>query len=182
MLDTRELGRRPGSMREVARTVPAPPDLGTDVIGVPSGTDLQLQLRLEAVMEGVLVSGAIRGRAAGECVRCLARVELPLEPDLQELYAYPDRAAAAGGPDDEVRELEGDLIDLEPALRDAVVTALPFRPVCREDCPGLCPECGVRLADHPGHQHESIDPRWAALRDLVPGGPDAAETAPTKES
>ena len=48
--------------------------------------------------------------------------------------------------------------------------------------PGLCPECGVRLADHPGHQHQTIDPRWAALRDLVPGGPDAAEAAPTKES
>ncbi len=170
MLDTRELGRRPGMMRRVDRTVAAPVDLGTDVVGVPSGTDLELHLRLEAVMEGVLVSGTARGRAAGECVRCLADVDLELEVDLQELYAYPDRAAAED--DDDVRELEKDLIDLEPALRDAVVLALPFQPVCRDDCPGLCSECGARLADDPEHHHESVDPRWAALRALAPAQED----------
>ena len=53
-------------------------------------------------------------------------------------------------------------------LRDAVVLALPFQPLCRDDCPGLCTECGARLADDPGHQHESaIDPRWATLQGSV---------------
>jgi uncharacterized protein len=158
----------------VRRTVPAPPDLGTDVVGVPTGSDLELDLRLEAVMEGVLVSGAVRATAAGECVRCLIGVEFGLELDLQELYAYPDRVVEAD--QDDVRELGDDRIDLEPALRDAVVTALPFQPVCRQDCPGLCPQCGVRLADHPEHRHEPNDPRWEALRDLVPGGPGGPET------
>ena len=69
--------------------------------------------------------------------------------------------------EDEAARLDGELLDLEPVLRDAVVLALPFQPVCREDCPGLCIECGVTLADHPGHVHaESVDPRWGALAAL----------------
>ncbi|WP_246036711.1 YceD family protein [Cellulomonas telluris] len=170
VLDTHELGRRPGSTRTVQRTLPAPDELGTGMIGVPSGSDLELDLRLEAVMEGVLVTGSIRGEAVGECVRCLERVVEPLDVPLQELYVYPERAEAAqtaGDEDEDVRELEDDLVDLEPALRDAVVTALPFRPLCGPDCPGLCSECGARLADDPDHQHETIDPRWAALGSLV---------------
>lgn len=152
-------------MRKVARTIPAPEGLGTEVIGVPAGTDLELDLRLEAVMEGVLVTGQVHGTAVGECVRCLAEVRLPLDVDLMELFAYPDREAA--GEDDDVRELDGDYLELEDAVRDAVVTALPFQPVCREDCPGLCSECGARLADDPDHRHETADPRWAALQGLL---------------
>jgi uncharacterized protein len=152
-------------MRKVKRDADAPADLGTDVIGIPEGTVLALDLRLEAVMEGVLVSGTIRGRAAGECVRCLDDVAMDVVADLQELYVYPDRALP-GEDDDELRELEDELIDLEPALRDAVVLSLPFQPVCRDDCPGLCSECGARLADDPTHHHDSADPRWAALQSL----------------
>ena len=63
-------------------------------------------------------------------------------------------------------QLNGDLLDLEPALRDAVVLALPLQPLCREDCAGLCSECGVRLDSDPGHGHEVDDPRWAALKAL----------------
>lgn len=159
-------------MRQVQRTIAAPADLGTEVIGVPEGADLELDLRLEAVMEGVLVTGVARGRATGECVRCLGDVDGEIEVDLQELYVYPGRSPE-GDDEDELRELQDDLIDLEPALRDAVVLALPFQPVCREDCPGLCSECGARLADDPGHHHESADPRWAALKGIVPA-PGAA--------
>jgi uncharacterized protein len=165
VIDVHELGRRPGTMRTVRREVGAPADLGTDIIGIPEGSMLELNLRLEAVMEGVLVSGTIRGRAAGECVRCLDDVGEDVEAGLQELYVYPGRAPA-GEDDEDLRDLEDELIDLEPALRDAVVLALPFKPVCRQDCPGLCSECGARLADDPDHHHESADPRWAALQDL----------------
>jgi uncharacterized protein len=151
-------------MRRFQRDVEAPADLGTDVIGVLEGSALALDLRLESVVEGILVSGTIRGRATGECVRCLGEVASDVDVDIQELYASPDRATQ--GQDDELRELEGDLVDLEPALRDAVVLALPFQPVCSESCPGLCSECGVRLADDLDHHHESADPRWAALQGL----------------
>lgn len=156
-------------MRQVERSIAAPTDLGTDVIGVPEGSDLDLDLRLESVMEGVLVSGSVRGRATGECVRCLEDVEQPLVVDLQELYVYPGRAPEGEDDDDELRELKDDLIDLEPALRDAVVLALPFQPVCQDDCPGLCSECGARLADDPEHHHDSVDPRWAALQEITSG-------------
>ncbi|WP_263119731.1 DUF177 domain-containing protein [Cellulomonas fimi] len=170
VLDTHELGRRPGSMRRVQRTVAAPEDLGTEVIGVPTGTDVELELQLEAVMEGVFVSGSARARAVGECVRCLDEVVEDVDVTLQELYVYPERAAAAtesGDEEDEdLRELDGELIDVEPALRDAVVIALPFQPLCRVDCPGLCSLCGAHLADDPQHGHETLDPRWAALGGL----------------
>jgi len=80
------------------------------------------------------------------------------------LYAYDDH----GVEDDDVSQLEGDLIDLQPAVRDAVVLALPFNPTCRPDCPGLCPSCGARLADDPGHTHaEEVDPRWVVLHQMV---------------
>ena len=171
VLDTHELGRRPGSMRTVRMTVPAPDELGTVVIGIPEGSDLDLDLRLEAVMEGVLVTGRVHGLAVGECVRCLDEVTETLDVALSELFVYPERAAVAeqdGDEDDEdLRELDGDFLDLEPALRDAVVPMLPFQPVCRPDCPGLCSICGARLADEPGHSHETLDPRWAALGGLT---------------
>ena len=174
VLDTRELGRRPGSMRTLQRSVPAPADLGTEVIGVPDGSDLELDLRLESVMEGVLVSAVVRGQATGECVRCLDPLERELEVTFQELYTYP--GTSPEGDEEDLHELEGDLLDLEPVLRDAVVLALPFQPVCSDDCPGLCSQCGTRLADDPEHQHDSIDPRWAALQTVVPDDRDQEES------
>jgi uncharacterized protein len=167
VIDTRELGRRPGTMRKVHRTIAAPAGLGTDVIGVPEGSDLELDLRLEAVMEGILVSGTVAGRTVGECVRCLDTVEGEVEADIQELYVYPGRTPDGVEEEDELRELQDDLIDLEPVLYDSLVPALPFQPVCRDDCPGLCSECGARLADDPAHTHESTDPRWAELQHLL---------------
>ena len=169
MLDTRELGRRPGSQREVTRTIPAPADLGIEVLRVPEGSQVELDLRLEAVMEGVLVTGTAHAALEGECVRCLEPISEELEAGFQELFVYddPDHRTTSEE-DDEVSMLEGDLLDLEPLLRDAVVLALPFQPLCREDCPGLCVECGARLADDPDHGHEAqIDPRWVALQGLA---------------
>ncbi len=167
VLDTRELGRRPGSQRQVSRTVPAPADLGIDVLGVPEGSPVEIDLRLEAVMEGVLVTGSAHAGLKGECARCLGPIDDPVDVTFQELFLYDDRDQhheADDDLDDDVRRLEGDLLDLESLLRDAVVLELPFRPLCEDDCPGLCTECGARLADDPDHAHEAaIDPRWATL-------------------
>ncbi len=176
VLETRELGRRPGSEREVTRTVPAPADLGIEVLSVPEGSPVEIDLRLEAVMEGVLVTGTAHVAVEGECARCLEAIHDDVEVSFQELFVYDDPHHAGrrdttdhDGEDDETSRLEDDLVDLEPLLRDAVVLALPFQPLCREDCPGLCPDCGARLADEPDHAHEAaIDPRWAALAQLDP--------------
>ena len=166
MLDTRELGRRPGSQRRVSFTAEAPAELGIEVLGVPEGSLVDLDLRLEAVMEGVLVTGTAEAGLEGECARCLEPIDDTVTVDFQELFVYGEHAA--DDQDDDVSRLEGDLLDLEPVLRDAVVLALPFQPLCRDDCPGLCAECGARLADDPGHRHdEAVDPRWAALQGLT---------------
>ncbi|MFE9612530.1 YceD family protein [Streptomyces sp. NPDC006012] len=177
VFDTHELGRRPGALQRLARAVDAPKDFGVrGVVEVPQGTPVQLDLRLESVMEGVLVTGTARARAEGECVRCLEPVGLELEADFQELFSYPDaddrgRVIAEPGDDAEDDEdryfIEDGLFDLEPPLRDAVVLALPMQPVCRDDCPGLCSECGARLADEPDHHHNAADIRWAALQGLA---------------
>lgn len=175
VFDTRELIRRPGSMREVSRIVTTTEPMGTEVIAVQPDRPVELDVRMESVVEGVLATGTVTATASGLCVRCLDEVEESLEVSFQELFAYPERAAhhhqVAGGQDDdteeEQRELDGDLMDLEEVVRDTVVTSLPFQPVCREDCPGLCSECGARLADDPEHHHDVIDPRWSALAELA---------------
>jgi len=193
VLDTHELGRRPGSQRTRTFSAPAPADLGIDVLHVPEGSPVEFDLRLEAVMEGVLVTGTASAALEGECSRCLEPIDDEVVADFQELYVYDDPAEGRRRITDENAEdearLEGDLLDLEPLLRDAVVLKLPFQPLCRDDCPGLCPECGARLADDPGHQHdEPVDPRWAALgamRDTArldeTDEPTGESAGPTKE-
>ncbi|MGW2084507.1 YceD family protein [Streptomyces sp. NPDC001880] len=180
VFDTRELGRRPGALQRLSRTVdaPGPPAvLGIEgVIGVPEGAPVELDLRLESVMEGVLVTGTARASAEGECVRCLEPLRLEVAADFQEMFSYPDaddRGRSKAEPADDVEDdedrlfIEDGLFDLEPVLRDAVVLALPMQPVCRESCAGLCSECGIRLDENPGHHHDAVDIRWAALQGLA---------------
>ena len=157
------MGRHPGAGVDLRRTVPAPTGLDLDVVGVPPGTLIALDLRLESVTEGVLVTGTVTALIVGECARCLDPVSDAVVVELCELYAYPE-SATDETTDDEVPRLVDDRIDLTSAVRDAVVLALPVAPLCRPDCPGLCAVCGERLADlGPGHSHHVLDPRWAAL-------------------
>ncbi|MGX2994274.1 YceD family protein [Streptomyces sp. JNUCC 64] len=180
VFDTHELGRRPGGLQRLTRTVDAPSGDAVfgvpGVIGVPAGAPVRLELRLESVMEGVLVTGTAHATAEGECVRCLEPLELELTADFQEMFSYPEtdnRGRVTTEPEDGDEEgedrlfIEDGLIGLEAVLRDAVVLALPMQPVCQDDCQGLCSECGVRLADDPDHQHDAVDIRWAALQGLA---------------
>ena len=137
------------------------------MIGVTPGGEIDLDLRLESVVEGVLVSGSADVPLSGECGRCLAEINDRMTVDLQELFAYADSTTDLTGEDDETARMEGDFVDLEPVLRDAVVLTLPLTPLCRPDCAGLCVECGERLDDLPkDHAHALPDPRWAALQGL----------------
>ncbi|MDO5740332.1 MAG: YceD family protein [Ornithinimicrobium sp.] len=192
VVDTRELARRPGSLKEITWTLTTPERIGTDVIAIQPDQQVRMDLRMESVVEGVLTTGTASALASGLCVRCLENVEEDLEVHFQELFAYPERAAhhqkvaghgsARNGSktddetDDEERyELDGDLLDLQEVVRDAIVTALPFQPVCQEDCPGLCSECGARLADDPEHHHDVIDPRWSVLATMATHADDDDE-------
>ena len=181
----RQLGRQAGSALTQTRIVPAPDDLSLELIGVPAGSDVALEVRFEAVSEGVLATGTAIAPLAGECARCLTPLTSSVTVGFQELYLYAegrhDKHEKYDKHDEQEEQdaeglyhLDGDLLDLEPAFRDAVVLALPMSPLCREDCPGLCAECGVPLADAgPGHRHDAaVDPRWAALQQLSEQGDD----------
>ena len=167
MFDTRGLGRQPGAAREETRTVPAPDLLRVELAGVPAGAEVDVDLRLEAVHEGVLVTGTASAPVVGECARCLEPVTSEVEANFQELYRY-EPSPEEDDDEEDVLLLDVDLLDLEPVLRDAVVLALPLSPLCSDDCAGLCPDCGVRLADAgPGHRHDdAVLPEWEALRQL----------------
>ncbi|WP_219107302.1 DUF177 domain-containing protein [Austwickia sp. TVS 96-490-7B] len=172
VFDTRVLGRRAGSMEIFDVDAQLSMEMGTDVIAVPEGDVIHVDLRLESVLEGVLASGTVDAVAEGACGRCLEPVSLPVQAEFLELFAYADRAAhhqQLGDDETDQCVLEGSLLDLEPVLRDAVVLALPFQPTCRPDCPGLCSECGQSLTADPDHGHDIIDPRWASLQSLAAG-------------
>jgi uncharacterized protein len=178
-----DLMHRPGEMREKSLDVVVPESFGNAVIGIKEGSHLAVEARLESLHDGILVSGSVDGEATGECVRCLIDVSLPVQVEFQELFAYSFDEAFD-------YEVQDDHVDLEPVVRDAVVLSLPFQPVCQEDCLGLCPQCGVRLLDNPGHEHDApIDPRWAALTGLDglteadnnPEDVDGAATSTTEE-
>lgn len=160
-VNVRDLVHRPGEMREKKLAFEAPEQLGAAAVVVPAGTELEIDLRLEGLHDGILVSADVRTTATGECVRCLDPVRLPVEVEFQELFAYSRDEAYD-------YQVHDDHVDCEPVVRDAVVLSLPFQPVCREDCPGLDPETGERLADSGLREpREVIDPRWAVLEGLA---------------
>jgi len=189
LIDTRELIRRPGEMRESTVEIVTPYAIGIEVIGIPSGTELLIDLRLESVIEGVLATATIEATAIGECARCLDPVSEDLDLYIQELYLYDDDDRGVGGKkaqkaarkaaqhreedeemeaDEALYKLDGEMLDLEPPFLDAVVLALPFAPLCEPECPGLCVDCGAPWRDLPAdHAHEVIDPRWAELKNRL---------------
>lgn len=176
VIDISRLGRRPGAMMSVVRRVVSPSRIGLELIAVEPGTELDLDLRLESVSEGVLVTGTLHAPTHGECSRCLAPIGGDVEITLTELFAYPDSITEATTESDEVGHVVDHTVDLEQPIVDAIGLALPFAPVCAPDCPGLCPRCGVALSSAgPGHRHEEIDPRWAKLAEFAAG--DAKDQA-----
>lgn len=155
-------------MTTVNETVPNPSRIGLELIGVEKDAPLDLDLRIESVSEGVLVTGTVGAPTSGECARCLTPITGRVDIDLTELFAYPDSATDETTESDEIGRVGAigvpDTVDLEQPVVDAIGLALPFSPLCGPDCAGLCPDCGVALATaEPGHQHEQLDPRWAKL-------------------
>lgn len=173
VIDIARLGRRPGSMNTIQETVPSPARMGVELLAIEEGAPLELELKLQSVSEGVLVTGTVSAPTTGECARCLTPITGDIEVDITELFAYPGSQTEATTEDDEVGHVVStqgiDTIDLEQTIVDAVGLLLPFSPVCGDDCPGLCPECGTPLASAgPDHHHDAIDPRWAKLSTIVP--------------
>lgn len=178
VVDIVDLPHRIGATKDVCVEAGAPAGLGTAVIGVPEGSSLVVDARLTSLEDGVLARGRADVHVHGECVRCLRDLDEERTVTFDELYYLPEAARAAEDGED-VLLVGEDSLDLEPALRDALVPALPFRPLCRPDCAGLCPECGRRVDNLPAdHRHDHSDPRWSALAALLPdrdGSDDPAD-------
>jgi len=152
-----ELTRRPGHTTEQRLELALGTAMGQGAATVESGQVLQLELRLESIHEGILATGEVVTTATALCSRCLEPLKLKVEVDFQELFAY-----SLEQEDDFL--IQDEKINLEQAITDVVVLSLPFKPVCSEDCLGLCSECGLNLSQDPNHVHEaSIDSRWSEL-------------------
>ncbi len=178
VFDTRDLA--PGAARALTRTAPAPEHMGVELARVPAGADLGLEVQLEGVAEGVLVTATVTAPLECECARCLEAFSSEIKVRFQELFVLAADAGRAEDAEADDSYLLDDigLLDLEPAVRDAIVLELPLSPLCEEGCQGLCVECGVRLADaEPGHGHEQRGTPWAALRDFRADEPDGGEPA-----
>jgi len=186
-LNTYELPRRAGEMKEYELDIVVKEKFGVDLISVPAGEVIEIDARLESVTEGVLLSADVYAVAQGECIRCLDPVEIVIERKIQELYSYEPtnergKKKRKSSTEDLTSEdldvadefmMDGDILDLETPVRDAIVLSLPSNPVCNQDCLGLCPECGGKWADLPeDHAHEVIDARWASLGGLTLEDPD----------
>jgi uncharacterized protein len=158
-IDVRELLATPGASRFVPIDE-AVTGLRTELAGVPEGEPLGVELTLESVIEGVYVKGSVAGRFAMTCARCLKAFDRPFDVEVAELFAREP------GPQDDYAISPDLTIDPEPMVRDAVVLEMPFSPLCRPDCQGLCEICGGdrNLGECPGH--DATDPRWAALEGM----------------
>ena len=163
--DAVDLVGRTGTHRRVERTVPAPArEAGGLAMQVPEGDDIAVEIELESVVEGIYVHGTVTAELEGECSRCLDPVEQDVDVRLDELFLYPEKVRAEEREDAVL--LEDDEVRLGPLVRDALAMEADERPLCREDCPGLCAQCGFRMEDDPEHHHEVIDERFAALKGL----------------
>lgn len=112
MLDTRSLGRKPGSMRELKRTVVTDEKIGLEMVGIPAGAQVELDLTMQSVSEGVLIIGTVSAPVEGECSRCLEPFTDQVELYLTELFAYPDSNTEKTTEEDEIHRLVDDMIEL----------------------------------------------------------------------
>lgn len=153
----RDLIHQPGEMREERIEIIVPEELGAGVIVVPEGTATQLDLRLESVHEGILATADLETFAVGECVRCLNEVRLPIAVNFQELYSYEETEGID-------YQISDDSIDIEQVVRDAVVLALPFTPVCLDGCERPELSDGITLVLEDDETATAVDPRWEKLK------------------
>ena len=163
IVQLKELIHKPGNMKEVVLDHTLSEPIGTEVMRIPAGSVVSIPVRLEFVHEGILATAEFTARTTGICSRCLDEISDDIDVEIQELFMYrPEQ--------EEDFVVEQDRIDLEQALIDSVVPALPLKPLCSEDCVGLCARCGIRMDEDPSHTHEDpIDPRFSALEGFGDG-------------
>ncbi|PXY89549.1 YceD family protein [Bifidobacterium asteroides] len=174
-----QVSTRAGQSTRVDRDFPAPEGIGDQVVGIPAGTPVHVEGDIDSLVDGLLLQAHISVPLNTECTRCLRPVNASIQDDPVVFFPYKEpEPEPTHGKEEILAEQEeasgqtyplvsgGAFMDLEALLRDTLVEALPLQPLCRPDCRGLCPQCGMDLNDHPDHHHEIMDDRWAALEGL----------------
>ena len=156
-----QIGSRAGQSMEIDKAFPAPGGIGDTIVGVTEGSDVQVRGRFDSIVDGLIFTGSFTAPVHAVCTRCdtpldrdwtaQATAFFPFEEQPEDVYPLIDRGAFA---------------DIEALIRDTFVDALPLQPLCRPDCKGLCPQCGVDLNEHPEHEHKMADMRFAGLAAL----------------
>ena len=159
VVNVRDILNRPGEQREKDFTIPAPEHFGEGLAVVPQGRDVHVSVRLESVHEGILASGFVETVADAQSARTLTEFQLPIEVEFQELFTYPSEV-----PSDYL--VQGDHVDLEQVVRDAVVLALPFQPEIAGETEDIELAEGISLVLADDEREAPLDERWAALAKL----------------
>jgi len=151
-----ELVRHPGSHKHVQFVVDAE-GLALTEVKVPDGAPVTIDVELDALGDGVVVHGTVSGTWEAICRRCLGPARGLAVAAVEELYQVRPTS-------EEAFTFDGDAIDLGPLVRENLLVELPLAPLCRADCAGLCPTCGLdRNATACTCDTTPTDPRWGVL-------------------
>lgn len=143
---------------------------GNEMVWIEAGEKVEVELDIQLIEEGLLVSGQANTVAKAQCVRCLEQLEYDLQADINEIWLEPDKRAEILDDECDITEdmpvIEGSEINVESLVHDSLILEMPFQPLCSSDCLGLCAQCGMPYAElESNHKHEILDSRWAAISD-----------------
>ena len=172
-----QVASRPGQSKPIDTVFPAPSGIGDDIVGVREGADVRVVGSFDSIVDGLVFTGRIEAPLTAECTRCLKPIDHDWTVNVTLFFPYDAPGADDGRGNGEVEIIAGEdeaedvyplssdgaFADMESPLRDTLVEALPLQPLCKEDCLGLCPQCGVDLNEDPDHHHDVTDIRFAAL-------------------
>ena len=174
--DTQRLGTSLGTIADWRDTVVLSEDIGVEMVKVPAGREVELDLTVSRVEDGVYVSGTASAEAVAECVRCLTELGRDATVTLGDLYAEPGSPSAEAAEEEEVRLLDDGRVDLTQALIDGFGLSFELAPTCESVTGKPCPDNDVPAPDGNAEDwEEKIDPRWAGLAEKFGRDPETGE-------
>lgn len=174
--DTQRLGNSLGTIADWRDTVVLPEDVGIEMVKVPAGREVELDLTVSRVEDGVYVAGTVSADAVAECVRCLTELTRHADVTIGDLYAEPGSPSAEAAEEEEVRLLEDSRVDLTQALIDGFGLSFELAPTCESVTGKPCPEGDVPAPDGTAEDWDNaIDPRWAGLAQKFGRDPETGE-------
>lgn len=181
-----QVGSQAGQSMDVDQIVPAPSGIGDSIVGVREGSDVRVQGRFDSIVDGLIFTGTLTAPVHAVCTRCDTPLDDDWDTQVTAFFPFEDeseqsgKSGKSGNSDDDIEMFAGEdeaedvypllehgsFANIEALVRDAFVDALPMQPLCRPDCKGLCPQCGLDLNENPDHKHEVTDMRFAGLAAL----------------